>query len=161
SVCRATVYYTARGLVDIQVNGQSISDEALAPGWTDYHQRIQYVANDATELVREGENVIGAVLGDGWYAGYMGPGKKQAGGLYGSETELLCELHVELDDGSVEVIASDGSWRATDEGPIRHADLMRGEWHDNRVEFDGWSRPGFADGETWAPVKVVARDETA
>src|SRR4051812_8336651 len=69
---RATVYATARGVLDLELNGARIGDAVLAPGWTDYRERIEYTAHDVTDLVRTGENVIGATIGDGWYAGFVG-----------------------------------------------------------------------------------------
>lgn len=159
-VRRATLYATARGVVELELNGERVGEESLTPGWTDYHQRIQYVAHDVTELLREGENALGAILGDGWYASFLSFRKKQAGALYGDETELLCELHVELAGGETVTILSDGSWRASVEGPIRHADFMWGEWQDARVDFDGWSTPDFEEGEDWAPVATEPLDET-
>ena len=55
-----------------ELNGTRVGDAVLAPGWTDYRKRIEYAAHDVTELLREGENVLGAILGDGWYAGFVG-----------------------------------------------------------------------------------------
>jgi alpha-L-rhamnosidase len=159
-VRRATLYATARGVVDLELNGERVGEDTLTPGWTDYHQRLHYTAHDVTALVREDENVLGAILGDGWWASYLAFRKKRAGALYGDHTELLCELHLELAGGDTEVIASDGSWRSSCEGPIRHADFMWGEWHDARIDFDGWSRPDFVEGEDWIAVAVRPRDET-
>ena len=77
-------------------------------------KRIEYAAHDVTELVRDGENVLGAILGDGWYAGYVGFDPQRRGNHYGRDPALLCELHLEHADGSVEVIASDAEWRGHD-----------------------------------------------
>ena len=56
----------------------------LAPGWTDYDRRVQYQTYDVTSLFAEGHNALGAVLGDGWYAGFVGFDPKHRGALYGS-----------------------------------------------------------------------------
>ena len=156
-VRRATLYATARGVVELQLNGERVGDAVLAPGWTDYRARIEYAAHDVTALVRAGENVVGAILGEGWYAGHVGFNPKRQGNWYGDRPELLCELHLEHADGSVEVIATDGGWRATGDGPIRSADLLHGERYDARLELDGWSAPGFDDA-AWPPVLARERD---
>ena len=44
----------------------------FAPGWTDYRKRVPYRGYDVTALVRAGENALGVVLADGWYAGLLG-----------------------------------------------------------------------------------------
>jgi alpha-L-rhamnosidase len=118
AIRRATLYATARGLVELELNGARVGDAVLRPGWTDYRRRIEYDAYDVTQHLRPGENVLGAILGDGWYAGMVGMDKRRPGNHYGREPELLCELHVEHADGSLEVIASDERWRATT-GPLR------------------------------------------
>jgi alpha-L-rhamnosidase len=157
---RATLYATARGVLEMQLNGQRVGDSLLAPGWTDYHKRIEYAAHDVTDLLQSGENVLGCVLGEGWYAGFFGEHPKQVGAMYGSDPELLCELHIELEHGGVKVIRSDGSWRATPQGPIRYSDLLHGERYDARRELPGWSEPGFDD-TAWAPVRRKPLDSVA
>ena len=62
-----------------------------------------------------------------------------AGNHYGTRPELLCELHLEHEDGSVEVVATDARWRATT-GPIVYSDLLMGERYDARRELGAWSR---------------------
>ena len=158
-VRRAVLYATARGLVELQVNGARVGDAVLAPGWTDYRKRIEYAAHDVTPLLADGPNVVSAILGDGWYAGFVGFDLKRAGAHYGTHPELLCELHVEYADGTREVVASDERWRATT-GPIRYSDLLHGEHYDARRELDGWSNPGYGDGD-WPAVRTRQRDEVA
>ena len=136
-VRRAVLYATARGVYELRVNGVRVGDAVLAPGWTDYRERIEYAAHDVTELLEDGANVLAAVLGDGWYAGFVGFDLKRAGAHYGAYPELLCELHVEYADGTHDVVDSDEHWRATT-GPIRYSDLLHGEYYDARRELDGW-----------------------
>jgi alpha-L-rhamnosidase len=66
-VTRARLYVTALGVYEAQLNGHIVGDHVLAPGWTSYRHRLCYQNFDATELLREGRNAIGAILGDGWY----------------------------------------------------------------------------------------------
>ena len=55
-----------------RLNGARVGDAVLAPGWTDYARRVPYQAYDVTGSLREGENALGALLADGWYAGFVG-----------------------------------------------------------------------------------------
>src|SRR5690348_4754750 len=71
SVASARLYITALGLYEARLNGARVGDAVLAPGWTDYTRRVPYQAYDVTELLRDGENAIGALLADGWYAGFV------------------------------------------------------------------------------------------
>jgi alpha-L-rhamnosidase len=156
AVRRAMLYTTARGVVEMHLNGARVGDAVLTPGWTDYRKRIEYAACDVTDLMRDGDNVLGAILGDGWYCGFIGMNPKRAGAHYGLHPELLCELHVERADGAIDVVKSDGRWRATT-GPIRYSDLLQGEYYDARRELDGWTERGYDDG-AWPPVIARPRD---
>ena len=69
---RARLYSTALGVYEPYLNGERVGKDIFAPGWTDYHTRIQYQTYDVTELLQNGENVLGAMLGVGWYAGHVG-----------------------------------------------------------------------------------------
>jgi alpha-L-rhamnosidase len=71
-VTSARLYVTALGLYEARLNGRRVGDEFLTPGWTDYTRRIAYQTYDVTSLLAEGENVLGAILADGWYAGFYG-----------------------------------------------------------------------------------------
>jgi alpha-L-rhamnosidase len=157
-VRRATLYATARGVAELELNGARVGDAVLAPGWTDYRERIEYAAHDVTGLVRRGDNVLGAIVGDGWYAGLVGMDVRRAGNHYGLEPELLCELHLEHADGTRTVVASDGDWRAAT-GPLVYSDLLMGERYDARRELGAWSEPG-GDAAGWHPVRTRARDAT-
>jgi hypothetical protein len=54
-----------------------VSADVFAPGWTNYNKRIQYNVYDVTSLLNTGENVLSALLGDGWAAGRVGWGSRQ------------------------------------------------------------------------------------
>ena len=53
----------------MHLNGQTVGKDYLTPGWTDYHQRVYYNTYDVTDLVKQGPNAVGGILGPGWYAG--------------------------------------------------------------------------------------------
>lgn len=151
-VRRARLYVTARGVYEVRCNGARVGEDVLAPGWTDYRRRIQYQVHDLTELVRRGENVLGAVVGDGWWSGYVGFDPKQRGALYGTSPQLLAQLWLEYEGGAEELVVTDARWRSRTAG-ISHADLLMGYREDRRGEPLGWDAPGFDDGQWW-PVHV-------
>jgi len=152
-VKRAFVYVTARGLFELSLNGKKVGEDVFAPGWTDYNKRIMYRTYDVTAMVRRGGNAIGAVVGDGWYSGYIGWRKVR--GNYGFVNSLLLQLEVEFEDGTSRVIATDGSWKCS-EGPIVSSDFMQGETYDARLEMPGWDTPDFDD-TGWEPVITVEK----
>lgn len=143
----ARLYITALGLFEASINGQVVGEDVFAPGWTDYNKRVQYLTYDVTDLLQPGENVLGALLGDGWAVGYIGWLHRQN---YVDRPYLLAQLEVTLTDGTVQTIASDESWMFQF-GAITHSDLLMGEAHDARREMRGWDRSGF-DAADWLPV---------
>ena len=86
---------TALGLHDVRLNGDPVSDELLAPGWTPYRQRLLADTYDVTSLLRSGTNVIVARLGDGWYRGRLGWDPIDDRGHYGRELGLIAQLEVD------------------------------------------------------------------
>jgi len=62
-VRRARLYVTALGVYEAQLNGATVGDHVLDPGWTSYDHRLRYQTFDVTGLLREGRNVLGAMLG--------------------------------------------------------------------------------------------------
>ena len=145
----ARLYATAHGVFELELNGRTVGDEVLAPGWTSYHQRLGYRTHDVTGLLRAGANAIGAWLGDGWYRGRLGwnGGTRD---VYGEHLALLAQLELHYGDGTTETIATDGSWRAAT-GPILRSSLYDGETFDRRALPEAWSLPGFDDAG-WTPV---------
>ncbi|MFE1957878.1 alpha-L-rhamnosidase [Streptomyces sp. NPDC059479] len=150
TVARARLYSTALGLYEAHLNGERVGEDRLAPGWTDYHKRVQYQTYDVTALLKPGANALGATVAAGWYAGniaWFGPHQ------YGERPALLAQLEVTYADGSTERVLSGTDWRAAT-GPVTQADLMAGEEYDARLETDGWTRAGFDD-TRWAPAETV------
>jgi alpha-L-rhamnosidase len=160
-VARAIVYASALGAYELHANGRRVGDQILAPEWTDYHTRVQYQAYDVTDLVHSGENVVGAFLGDGWYAGRIGLANIVPGGtqwaIYGWNPKLLVKLELEYADGRREVVGTDSAWKVTRDGPVRENDILDGESYDARKEMTHWDAPGFDDGD-WAPAMVSEED---
>jgi len=150
-VRRATLYASARGLFDLHLNGRPVSRDVFAPEWTDYHKRIHYRTYDVTGLVWPGDNALGAVLGDGWYSGYVG--WQETRGRYGLQNSFLVQLEIELEDGTHQTAVTDNLWRCA-AGPILCSDFMMGETYDARYELTGWDEPRYDD-SGWSKVVVV------
>jgi len=148
-IVSARIYATAAGVYELYVNGQLASEDVLAPGWTSYHNRLQYQTYDVTALVREGGNGIGLMLGDGWYRSGMGFEGKNF--KYGDRRAALAQLCVRFADGSETVVATDGTWKAAT-APVVYSTIYHGETYDARLTQDGWHEAGFDDTE-WAAVE--------
>ena len=152
-VQRAVLFASALGLYELHLNGKPAAGDVLSPGWTDYRKRVHYLGYDVTGQLKPGQNVLGAVLGDGWYAGYLAfTGKRH---YYGDKTRLhrppagrLCRWH------QPESSAPTGPGKAPT-SPIREGDLLMGCVYDARLEMPGWDKPGFDDAQ-WPGATVDA-----
>ena len=155
---RATVYVSALGLFELFINGHRVGRDHFTPGWTNYRKRVYYLTYDVTDLLKDGDNAIGAILANGWYAGYVGFApmhKKRARdrAFYGQTPALLAQLEIEYEDGKIQTVATDKNWKAST-GPIRKTDILMGETYDARLEMPGWNRPGFDD-QAWKVVTLM------
>lgn len=156
----AVLHATSLGVHTVEINGKTVGDWFLAPGWTSYHNRLHYLSYDVTSHLTQGDNVIGATLADGWYAGYVAYGLLVGvSGLeegvdgrwyYGKTPALKLQLEINYDDGSSKVISTDESWN-TALGPWKEADILMGESYDAREEHPGWTKTGFDDSQ-WTPA---------
>lgn len=133
---RARLYATARGVYEPELNGDRVGDHELAPGWTEYHHRIQYQTYDVTGQVRAGRNTVAATVADGWWSGYVGFDPRRPARHYGDAPGFLAQLVCDFADGSRQIIATGDGWTEHD-GPVRSADLMMGQFTDGRRELSG------------------------
>lgn len=156
-VTYARLYITALGLYEAQINGTTVGDHVLAPGWTAYDQHLRYQTFDVTLLLRPGRNAIGVLLGDGWFRGRLGfdGGRRN---IWGDSLALLVQLEVSYADGTRERLVTDEGWCATT-GALLANSLYDGETYDARLEPTGWSSPGF-DATGWHGVRLLERDLT-
>jgi len=148
----ARLYATALGAYELYLNGKRVSHDVMAPGWTDYRERVLYQTYDVTELARSGANVMGALLAPGWYATSL-QWLQQPNNYGDTPPALRAQLRIEHNDGSVEWVATDASWKA-DTSYILHAELYDGETQDLRRLQRGWDTAGFAD-EGWKQARVI------
>ncbi len=150
---KARVFVTAHGFYELYLNGKKVSDDVFTPGWTSYEKRLQYQVYDVTSMLLQGQNAVGALLGDGWYRGTLG--WQSQWGFYGKKRGLLCQLNVQYSDGTEEIIATDSTWKAHQDGAIRMSDIYNGETVDANKILRGWSENNYDD-KNWLPVQIGA-----
>lgn len=144
-IARARLYATAHGIYEAFLNGARVGDLELTPGFTAYRSRLQAQTYDVTDLVVPGENVLGALLSDGWWRGQNSVARRVDD--YGTTTALLMQLEVSFASGETVTFGTDGTWRSTASHILR-ADLIAGEVHDHRRRAD------WHDWQGWGPVRV-------
>jgi len=149
-IADARLYLTARGLVEMEINGQAVTDDKFLPGWTDYSIRLPSHCFDVTSLLKSGANAIGGILGDGWYRGEMTWSRHR--GVWGGRLELLAVLRIEKANGDVEWVVTDDSWKSAP-GPILTSGMLDGESYDANLTLGDWSQPSYESSKRWYDVQ--------
>ncbi|MDR1600832.1 MAG: family 78 glycoside hydrolase catalytic domain [Tannerella sp.] len=142
---------SAQGLYEASINGRKVGSQVLAPEFTDYDSHLQFQTFDVTGMIEPGINVLGAMLADGWYVGARWAHPNRGG--YGHFRKFIGQLLIFYEDGTKEIIGTDGSWKMHPQGPVREASLFGGETYDASYEHKGWDRAGYDD-NSWRSVSV-------
>jgi len=150
---RARLYVTSLGYHNVYLNGRKVGDHLLDPMQSDHARRVFYVTHDVTKSIRQGENVLGAWLGKGWYITH---------GVEQPRPALLIKLVIDHPDGSQTVVAGDTQWRTAPSPLLIEGPLVGGggrfgcERYDLRREQPGWNDVGF-DSSAWQPAVAMEK----
>lgn len=150
---QARVYVTAHGFYRLYINGQRADDREFCPDLTSYYKVLMYQTYDVTAYIKNGENVIGVELADGWWSGRTGMSGDSC--QFGNTTGLLLEARLIFRDGTEKIITGNNGRSAV--GPLVFSDIFVGEKYDAQKEISGWNEPGFDDRE-WKAVHTVSYD---
>lgn len=148
-VKRATLYISGLGSSESYLNGKRISEDIFAPMPSHYPTRVYYNVYDVTDLLQQGDNLLGVVLGNGRYFAMRNPGML----TYGLPS-LLAQLEMEYTDGTTEQVVSDTSWKVTSQGPIIANNEFDGEEYDARKELKGWNTAQYDD-SAWKTAELM------
>lgn len=125
------------------LNGSRIPNSLLPTQPTDPTVTVFYNQYDITDLVCDGENRLGILLGKNDMLTHNAP--------WYSFVKMIAQLDITQIDGSVLSIVSDSSFRTAD-SPLLYDQKLLGETYDARLEIPGWCTPGFDD-SSWDPAK--------
>ncbi len=106
---KAELCVSAIGVYQAHLNGRRIGKQVLAPGWTSYHNRVQYQTYDVTALLGA-DNVLCVTVANGWARGQMAV-RHDIPDMYYTHTALVAELAITTEDGTVEYITTDEGWQ--------------------------------------------------
>lgn len=145
TVKRAVAYVSGLGHFDMFLNGSKVDNHFLDPGWTKYDKCALYVSFDITARLKQGQNAVGVMVGNGFF---NIPRERYFKLLasYGAP-RLLMKIQIDYTDGSTQTVVTDTDWKVT-ESPVTYSSIYGGEDYDANKEQDGWMQPGFDD-HTW------------
>jgi alpha-L-rhamnosidase len=155
-ISSARAFVTGLGYFELYLNGKKVGEDVLVPNQTNYGKRpglmnnpiplednfreyrVMYLSYNIKELLKKGDNVIGAVVGNGFYNAPINWTES-----YGTP-RFIGQIYITYTDGTEDVILSDQSWKAS-KSPILMDLVFDGEHYDARREQRGWCTPGFDD----------------
>lgn len=148
----ARAYIACGGLFELTVNGKPASTGFLEPVYTRYDRRTMYMTFDVTSLLAEGDNVLGVVLGNGWYNYQPKAPWNFDQAPWRQRPKFCMDLRITFADGSTQVVPTDLSWR-TAEGALVYNNIYVGEHIDFRKQTE-WTSPSFDD-KDWRRVSLT------
>jgi len=148
---RARAYVCGLGYYELIVNGRKVGDRVLEPIVTQYERHAGYSTLDITDYLQPGENVVGVLLGNGWYNCHTPDVWHFDKASWRDYPKLLLQIEVSVGAELVSLV-SDSSWRVAD-SPITFDGLRNGETYDARLEKP-WSSAGYDDG-AWAHAAII------
>jgi len=149
TITKARAYICGLGFYELYINGRRVGNHLLDPATTDYDKRLLYVPYDVTDLLKQGRNVIGVILGNGWFCEPPESDvvmKRRMGHKYGDSPRVIIQMNLTFGDENTSSIVTDRTWRISS-GPIVKNDLYGGETYDARLEKPGWNRAGYEDSD--------------
>lgn len=163
-IASARAYVTGLGYFELYLNGNKVGQDVLVPNLTAYGKRpglennyislpdnfgeyrVMYLSYDIKNLLKNGDNAVGAILGNGFYNAPINWTQS-----YGSP-RFLGQIYITYTDGTEEIIVSDRSWKAS-KSPILMDLVYDGEHYDARMEQPAWCNSGFDDSK-WEQVAI-------
>ncbi len=162
-VKKATIKVTGLGQFILHMNGEKVGDHELDPGWTNYDKYIQFVIFDVTKYLKDGMNIIGAEVGNGWFImdeehysfqlpPFMPPNPNPYK-AFGKALVYSFYMDIEYQDGTKEVIISDEQSKVQAH-PVIMSNVFGSETIDGRLNEQGWS-DAFYDDSQWKTAQVT------
>jgi len=151
----ARAYVAVAGLYEFYINGKRIGDHRLDPMYTRFDRRNLYITYDVTSHLSEENNAIGIILGNGWYNHQSSSVWFFDEAPWRARPRFCLDLRIIYEDGAVEVISTDKSWK-TSLSPIIFNSIYTAEHYDARLEQPGWNKVNFDDSKWEEPRLVTA-----
>ena len=136
----ATLYICGLGQYEAYLNGDKVGNGFLTPGWTDYDKRCLYNTFDVTAQVQSGTNVLGVIVGNGFYNISRERYRKLV--IAYGYPKMISKLKLNYLDGTSSEIVSGTDWKCS-QSPIEFSSIYGGEDYNATKEQKGWNLPGF------------------
>ena len=143
AVERAEMTICGLGFYELYINGKNITKGPLAPYISNPDDVLYYDRYDVVPYLQEGENVIGVVLGNGFFNPFGGAIWDFEKAVWIGPLRFALWFEAEC-GGKTVTFEADDSFK-THDSAILFDEYRMGTHYDARLEMPGWSAPGFDD----------------
>jgi alpha-L-rhamnosidase len=150
----ARLYIAAPGFYEAFLNGKKVGKNVLDPGQTNYEDYTYYTAYDLDLNEGNKKDVLGVMLGNGWYNQNVVWGK---GMIYGQPV-FMAQILIQYNNGARKIIGTDKSWMWNN-GPITFSNIYAGESYDANLEAADWLNPETTD-QSWKKALLAEKHPT-
>jgi alpha-L-rhamnosidase len=147
-------YIAAAGLYELSINGKKVGNHRLDPVYTRFDRRNLYVTHDITTQLQNDENVVGVLLGNGWYNHQSTAVWYFHEAPWRARPAFCMDIRITYEDGSVETIVTGKDWK-TSLSPVIFNSIYTAEHYDSRLEQPGWNTTAFND-SAWKNIVYKA-----
>lgn len=151
SVTKATLYCCGLGQAVYYLNESRVTNDVYVTHFTKYDSRTLYNIFDITPLICQGKNTVAVHLGN-WFYNDCNPHWNRSTQTWRAQPKLLLEIKIEYDNGEVEYVKSDSSWKVCN-GPVVYNNMQSGEVFDARLIPNNWNN-NFCDQSKWSDAVV-------
>lgn len=144
---QARAYIAVAGLYELYINGTRVGDHRLDPTYTRFDRRTLYLTHDITQLLQQGDNAVGVLLGNGWYNHQSTAVWNFDQAPWRGRPKFCMDIRIVYEDGKEEFVSTGSDWK-TSLSPVIFNSIYTAEHYDARKEQAGWNTPGFDD-EKW------------
>jgi hypothetical protein len=153
-VSSAQLWIAGLGQLITIVNGQPATSDVISPGYLDCNKIIEYSTYNITSILKNGDNILGVVLGMGIYRAELPLGGRYYKFITASHPMMLiAQLQLNYTNKTTEYFVSDSSWSTTVTGPLLESSWYGGEEYDAGKELPGWDTPIY-DHSAWKMADV-------
>ncbi|MCD6596599.1 MAG: family 78 glycoside hydrolase catalytic domain [Bacteroidales bacterium] len=142
TIDKATINISGLGHYELYINGNKVGDRFLSPGWSYYDKHVLYNTFDITAFLKNGENTLGAIVGNGFY-NVNNERYRKLVIAYGYP-KVIFNIRIKYTDGSIKNTVSDEQCKVSP-SPITYSSIFGGEDYDATLEQKGWSKSEFDD----------------
>ena len=152
-VVSARAYVSGLGFYELYINGKKIGNDSLTPAFTRYDKTVLYQTYDVTSEIQSGANVLGIMLGNGWYNSFPADVWNFQYAPWRDQPKFILQVHIQFSDGEEMTVLSNPEWTYSASAIVFDA-LRNGEFYDARREVEGWLDPDFND-DDWSHARIV------